>query len=334
VTQKNLTGRDEARDARISLRDLAVPLFRRKKLLVITFLITFAVMVLPGLVLPASYKSQMSILVNRERLDSPVTTEATTEMITTGNPVTEEEINSEAELLKSRDVLEKVVLANGLAFKPSWLDFLHPNQSKEDRVARAVKGLARKLKIEVTLKTDVINVSYSSSNPSLSIYRSIDAPLIRTDLETAKMIKYVDNAWHALKIGFANEIGSLCKSLGIDSHAVMGIFCQDKKLNISPAYLRPGFAFGGSCLPKDLRALNYCAKTQDLSLPILSSILPSNNLQIERGFDTITKAGHKRVGILGFSFKEERMTCERVRWSRSSSVSSEKATIFAYTIRM
>jgi GDP-mannose 6-dehydrogenase len=106
-----------------------------------------------------------------------------------------------------------------------------------------------------------------------------------------------------LKIGFANEIGNLCKSLDIDSHAVMKIFCQDEKLNISPAYLRPGFAFGGSCLPKDLRALAYQAKMHDLELPILSSILPSNEMQISRGFRLIEGKGHKRVGVLGFSFK-------------------------------
>ena len=117
------------------------------------------------------------------------------------------------------------------------------------------------------------------------------------------MVKYVDNSWHALKIGFANEIGNLCKSLGIDAHEVMKIFCQDPKLNISPAYLSPGFAFGGSCLPKDLRALAYQAKIQDLQLPILSSILPSNEMQIARGLQLIMEKGHTRVGILGFSFK-------------------------------
>jgi uncharacterized protein involved in exopolysaccharide biosynthesis len=168
VTRNNTTDREEGRDAGVSLRDLAAPLFRRRRLLIFSFLITFAAIVVFGIVSPASYKSQMSILVNRERLDSPVTTEATTEMITTSNPVTEEEINSEAELLKSRDVLEKVVLANGLVSKSSWLDFLHPNQSEENRLARAVKQLARKLKIDVAIKTDVINVSYSSSNPGLS----------------------------------------------------------------------------------------------------------------------------------------------------------------------
>lgn len=136
-----------------------------------------------------------------------------------------------------------------------------------------------------------------------SLYSRLDAPLIRTDLRTSEMVKYIDNTWHALKIGFANEIGNLCKALSIDSHKAMEIFCQDRKLNISPAYLLPGFAFGGSCLPKDLRALIYKAKSNDLQLPILSAILPSNELQIARGLELIVLKGHKRVGILGFSFK-------------------------------
>src|SRR3984885_2505427 len=153
-------------------------------------------------------------------------------------------------------------------------------------------------------KTVIGQLDQASGELLATLYEHLQAPLIRTDLHTAEMIKYVDNSWHALKIGFANEIGNLCDSFGVDADAVMDIFCQDRKLNISPAYLRPGFAFGGSCLPKDLRALNYCAKTQDVILPILSSILPSNNLQVERGFEMIAEAGNKRVGILGFSFKE------------------------------
>ena len=135
------------------------------------------------------------------------------------------------------------------------------------------------------------------------LYAHLDAPLLRTDLRTSEMVKYTDNSWHALKIGFANEIGNLCKAFSIDAHEVMKIFCQDKKLNISSAYLMPGFAFGGSCLPKDLRALAYQAKTHDLALPILTSILPSNEMQISRGLDLVIKRGNKKVGILGFSFK-------------------------------
>jgi GDP-mannose 6-dehydrogenase len=135
------------------------------------------------------------------------------------------------------------------------------------------------------------------------LYEKLDAPLIRTSVETAEMVKYVDNCWHALKIGFANEIGNLSKVLQIDAHDVMNIFCQDRKLNISPAYLQPGFAFGGSCLPKDLRALTYKAKTTDLNLPILGSILPSNEAQISRGLQLIMEKGQKKIGILGFSFK-------------------------------
>jgi len=135
------------------------------------------------------------------------------------------------------------------------------------------------------------------------LYEKLDAPLIRTTIETAEMVKYVDNCWHALKIGFANEIGNLSKALRIDAHEVMNIFCQDRKLNISPAYLIPGFAFGGSCLPKDLRALTYKAKTADLELPIVSSILPSNEMQISRGVQLIIEKGYKKIGILGFSFK-------------------------------
>jgi len=135
------------------------------------------------------------------------------------------------------------------------------------------------------------------------LYEKFNASLIRTSVETAEMVKYVDNCWHALKIGFANEIGNLSKVLRIDGHEVMNIFCQDRKLNISPAYLLPGFAFGGSCLPKDLRALTYKAKTADLHLPILSSVLPSNEMQISRGMQIIVEKGRKKIGILGFSFK-------------------------------
>jgi GDP-mannose 6-dehydrogenase len=152
-------------------------------------------------------------------------------------------------------------------------------------------------------KTVIGELTRASGNLLASLYAGIPGPLIRTDIETAEMVKYADNAWHALKVGFANEIGNLCKALQVDSHRVMEIFCQDTKLNLSSYYLRPGFAFGGACLPKDLRALLHKAKSLDVSLPILGAVLPSNELQIERAVQTVINHGNRKVGILGFSFK-------------------------------
>lgn len=152
-------------------------------------------------------------------------------------------------------------------------------------------------------KTVIGELGKSSGDILAALFAAMPAPMIRTDIETAEMVKYADNAWHALKVGFANEIGNICKGVDVDAHRVMDIFCKDTKLNISPYYLKPGFAFGGSCLPKDLRALLHKAKSMDLSLPILTSILPSNQQQIERGVQAVVAKGQRKVGILGFSFK-------------------------------
>jgi GDP-mannose 6-dehydrogenase len=182
--------------------------------------------------------------------------------------------------------------------KKAGSDFGVCNNPEFLREGSAVKDFAS------PSKTVIGELDVASGDVLVALYAKLNAPLIRTDIETAEMIKYIDNSWHALKIGFANEIGNLCKSFSIDAHKAMDIFCQDKKLNISSAYLKPGFAFGGSCLPKDLRALAYSAKLRDLELPILNAILPSNELQVVRGLQLITEKGHKRIGILGFSFKE------------------------------
>jgi GDP-mannose 6-dehydrogenase len=136
-----------------------------------------------------------------------------------------------------------------------------------------------------------------------SLYSALQARLIVAPIEVTEMIKYASNAFHALKITFANEMGNICSQHGIDSHQVMEILCQDTKLNISPAYLKPGFAFGGSCLPKDLRALSHHARQLDVEAPVLEAIMPSNSRQIEKALQMVQRTKRKRIGVLGFSFK-------------------------------
>ncbi|MBA2602335.1 MAG: UDP-glucose/GDP-mannose dehydrogenase family protein [Acidobacteria bacterium] len=143
----------------------------------------------------------------------------------------------------------------------------------------------------------------SDAQPTEALYARVDAPVVNTSVRTAEMIKYASNTWHALKVCFANEVGNLCKRLDIDSHEVMDIFCRDEKLNLSSYYMKPGFAFGGSCLPKDVRAMQYRAKEVDLEMPVIGSILGSNGLQIQHAIDMVTESGKKKVGLLGFSFK-------------------------------
>ncbi len=154
-------------------------------------------------------------------------------------------------------------------------------------------------------KTVIGEMDSRSGDRVAGLYDKLPARLFRTDVETAEMVKYSDNAWHALKVSFANEIGNLCKALGLDSHRVMDIFCQDTKLNLSSYYMRPGFAFGGSCLPKDLRALTYQARSLDLDLPVLNAILPSNQRQVQKGIKMIVDKGRRKVGFLGVSFKAD-----------------------------
>jgi GDP-mannose 6-dehydrogenase len=140
-------------------------------------------------------------------------------------------------------------------------------------------------------------------NVARKLYETISSPVYETSIPVAEMVKYVCNAFHAVKIGFANEVGTLCKSLDVDTEAVTKIYTSDTKLNISPAYLSPGFAFGGSCLPKDLRALAHRAKELDLGLPLLESILPSNSLHIDRAVEAVLRTNKKKISFLGLSFK-------------------------------
>ncbi len=152
-------------------------------------------------------------------------------------------------------------------------------------------------------KTVIGSTDAYSGNLVQSLYDGLPGPVSRCAIEVGEMIKYADNAWHATKVTFANEIGKICKSLAIDSHEVMDLFCQDTKLNLSGSYLKPGFAFGGSCLPKDLRALTYRARSCDVPTPLLSSVITSNREHIEHGLSLILAARSKSVGVLGFSFK-------------------------------
>ena len=135
------------------------------------------------------------------------------------------------------------------------------------------------------------------------LYESVQAPFVHTSIRTAEMVKYAANAFHALKVCFANEVADVCAALGADGAEVMRVFTMDRKLNVSEAYLRPGFAFGGSCLPKDLRALLYAARAADVSVPLLASVLPSNEGQVRRGVDAVLASRRQRIGVVGLSFK-------------------------------
>ncbi|MBZ9663254.1 GDP-mannose 6-dehydrogenase [Pseudomonas sp. LMG 31766] len=136
-----------------------------------------------------------------------------------------------------------------------------------------------------------------------SLYEELDAPIIRKDIEVAEMIKYTCNVWHAAKVTFANEIGNIAKAVGVDGREVMDVVCQDHKLNLSKYYMKPGFAFGGSCLPKDVRALNYRAGSLDVEAPLIGSLMRSNAAQVQKAFDIIASHDSRKVALLGLSFK-------------------------------
>ncbi len=145
----------------------------------------------------------------------------------------------------------------------------------------------------------------TSAEQLTELYSDIDAPLFVETIETAEMIKYTCNVWHAVKVAFANEIGSIAKASGVDGRKVMEIFCADKKLNISPYYMKPGFAFGGSCLPKDVRALSFRASQLDVKHPLLTSIMESNECHVNNAFKIIEQTGKRKVALYGLSFKPD-----------------------------
>jgi GDP-mannose 6-dehydrogenase len=174
----------------------------------------------------------------------------------------------------------------GVGFFPEFL-----------RESTAVHDFSNPPKIVIAASDDRTRAMLESLN------EDFDAPFTRADFDVAEMVKYADNTWHALKVAFANEVGSISKALEIDGGAVMDIFCQDTKLNISSKYLRPGFAFGGSCLPKDVRALTYRGRSLDLELPLINAIMPSNRSHIERAMQMVLDLNERNVGVLGLSFK-------------------------------
>lgn len=182
---------------------------------------------------------------------------------------------------------KKAQVGFGVAFNPEFLregtaiyDFAHPS------------------------RTVIGELDEITGNLLVDLYDNLDAPLVRVPIRVSEAVKYADNSFHALKVAFANELGAFCKVNGIDSHDVMEIFALDTKLNLSPYYLKPGPAFGGSCLPKDVRALLYALRKKDIEAPVLEAILPSNEVQKKRALQLVIQAGKMKVGILGLSFKE------------------------------
>ena len=186
-------------------------------------------------------------------------------------------------------------------------------QKKHDEIDMATAGRLRDviephMGPEQTIILDLSEVEFGeidkgSGDVVAKLYGHMPCPLIRTDYETAEMVKYADNTWHALKVTFANEIGNIAKAAGVDGREVMEVVCMDHKLNLSQYYLRPGFAFGGSCLPKDVSALSYRARQWDVEAPLINSLMPSNAVQVQKAYDMIDKHGSRKVALLGLSFK-------------------------------
>jgi GDP-mannose 6-dehydrogenase len=152
-------------------------------------------------------------------------------------------------------------------------------------------------------KTVIGELDATSADQVAAMYEGMPGEVFRVPIEVAEMAKYADNSFHGLKIAFANELGAISRALGVDSHKMMDVFLADRKLNVSEAYLRPGFAFGGSCLPKDLRGLVYAARRADVAVPLLSHVLPSNEEHLRRAVDLVTASGKRRIGLFGLSFK-------------------------------
>jgi GDP-mannose 6-dehydrogenase len=152
-------------------------------------------------------------------------------------------------------------------------------------------------------KTVIGELDPTSADQVAAMYEGLPGEVFRVPIAVAEMTKYADNSFHGLKIAFANELGAICHALGVDSHRVMDVFLADRKLNVSPAYLRPGFAFGGSCLPKDLRGLVYAARRADVAVPLLSHVLPSNEEHLRRAVELVMATGRRKVGLFGLSFK-------------------------------
>ena len=180
-------------------------------------------------------------------------------------------------------------------------------QSKDVEIVSNPEFLREGTAVKDFMEPSLLVVGGSTDEAARAVadlYAGLPGEVSIVSLRTAEMIKYTCNAFHAVKIGFANEIGSLASSLGVDPEQVMATMCRDTKLNISPAYLKPGFAFGGSCLPKDLRALTFRASRLDLKLPLLESVLPSNDEHLRRGIREVLELPGKRIGIFGLAFKE------------------------------